>query len=218
MDQAPNSQTLPGALAGLHVIELGHHIAGSYASKLLADLGADVTKVEGPGGDPLRKWGPSDPSDPASASGLFQYLNVNKRGITADLQNASDASRVRELAAHADVLVENFRPGRMEAFGLGPDQLLAPRHGSSTSASRTSGRPDRGAIGWLRISCCRPSRVWRFALANRKVHRRASRGVSPNTSAERLPRQLPWPPRAVPNAPVMATSWTSPCSRRSSAH
>jgi len=105
------------ALDGLRVLELGHQIAAPYCTKLLADLGADVIKIERPGGDPLRSHG--------TASGLFRYLNANKRSALLDLKTGAGSEEARRLAAGADLVVENFRPGALEALGLGPDELRA---------------------------------------------------------------------------------------------
>ena len=114
------------ALGGLRVLELGHHISAPYCGKLLAELGADVIKIEPPSGDPLREWGPfpNDVRDP-EASGLFRYLNANKRGAVLDLAVPRDTERAGELAAGADLVIENFRPGVMERFGLSFDRLRA---------------------------------------------------------------------------------------------
>ena len=109
---------------GLRVLDLGHHVAGPYCTKILADLGADVIKVERPGGDPLRGWGPfpGDRPDP-DAGGLFRYLNANKRSVVLDLATEAGADAARALAADADLVVENFRPGTLESFGLGFEAL-----------------------------------------------------------------------------------------------
>ena len=84
------------SLAGLRVLEIGQHIAVPYCTKLLADLGADVIKIERPGGDPLRQWGPfpGDTPDPEK-SALFHVLNTNKRGVTLDLRDPSDREHFR---------------------------------------------------------------------------------------------------------------------------
>jgi crotonobetainyl-CoA:carnitine CoA-transferase CaiB-like acyl-CoA transferase len=105
-----------GPLAGLHVVEITEEISGPYAAKLFVDLGAEVTKVEPPGGDPLRNWGPfpGGAADP-ERSGLFEYLNAGKR--RAALADA------RELIAQAHLLVENFAPGTLEGWGLDVDTL-----------------------------------------------------------------------------------------------
>ncbi|MDT5186409.1 MAG: hypothetical protein QOI29_4567 [Mycobacterium sp.] len=98
---------MTGPLAGLHVVEIAEEISGPYAAKLLVDLGGEVTKIERPGGDPLRRWGPFPDGVPdPQRCGLFEYLNAGKR--CAALADA------RELIAHAHVLVENFAPGTLE--------------------------------------------------------------------------------------------------------
>ena len=110
------------ALAGLKVIELGQLIAGPFAAKTLADFGADVVKVEPPGsGDPLRKWRLLKDG----TSVWWQIQSRNKRSVAIDLKSAEGQQLVRTLASEADVLVENFRPGSMEQWGLSPDALLA---------------------------------------------------------------------------------------------
>ena len=111
-----------GPLAGLKVVELGQLIAGPFAAKTLADFGADVVKVEPPQtGDPLRQW--RLVKDGTSV--WWQVQSRNKRSIALDLKQPDAQAVVRALAAEADVLVENFRPGAMEGWGLGPDALLA---------------------------------------------------------------------------------------------
>ncbi|MGZ5179204.1 MAG: CaiB/BaiF CoA transferase family protein [Ramlibacter sp.] len=116
-------ETLPqGPLAGLKVLELGQLIAGPFAAKTLADFGADVIKVEPPaGGDPLRKWRLLKDG----TSVWWQVQSRNKRSVALDLKDPAAQDVVRRLAGEADVLIENFRPGAMEGWGLGPDALLA---------------------------------------------------------------------------------------------
>ncbi len=110
-----------GPLAGLRVLELGQLIAGPFAAKTLADFGADVIKIEPPGsGDPLRKWRLLRDG----TSVWWQVQSRNKRSVALDLKNADDAAVVRALALQADVLVENFRPGALEGFGLAPQDLM----------------------------------------------------------------------------------------------
>lgn len=112
------------ALRDLRVVEIGDDIACAYATKLLADLGADVVKIEPPSGDPLRRWGPfKDGRKDPEASGLARYLTTNKRSVVVDLDVARGSDRVRALLSGADVLVESGRPGRLEAAGLGPEVL-----------------------------------------------------------------------------------------------
>ena len=110
-----------GPLAGLKVIELGQLIAGPFAAKTLADFGADVIKVEPPGaGDPLRKWRLLKDG----TSVWWQVQSRNKRSLALDLKQPDAQDIVRQLASDADVLIENFRPGAMEGWGLGPEVLL----------------------------------------------------------------------------------------------
>ncbi|MBP6763848.1 MAG: CoA transferase [Rubrivivax sp.] len=118
-----SAQTTPrGPLCGLKVLELGQLIAGPFAAKTLADFGADVIKVEPPGsGDPLRQWRLVQDG----TSVWWQVQSRNKRSVVLDLKSADDVAVVRLLAAQADVLIENFRPGAMEAYGLDPQALLA---------------------------------------------------------------------------------------------
>ena len=112
----------PLALCNLRVIELGQLIAGPFAAKTLADFGADVIKIEPPNsGDPLRKWRLLKDG----TSVWWQIQSRNKRSIALDLKQTEAQDIVRQLVKDADVLIENFRPGAMEGWGLGPDELLA---------------------------------------------------------------------------------------------
>jgi len=109
-----------GALDGLRVIELGEQVSAPYCAKLFADFGADVIKVERPGtGDVTRAWGPfpHDEPDPEK-SGLFFFLNTNKRGATLDVRTARGREVFLDLLRDADVLIENQRPAEMRAWGL----------------------------------------------------------------------------------------------------
>ncbi|MFI7633082.1 CaiB/BaiF CoA transferase family protein [Nonomuraea sp. NPDC049400] len=111
---------MTGALSGLVVADFSRVLAGPYATMLLADLGAEVVKVERPGtGDDTRAWGP--PYAAGGAATYFLGVNRNKRSIALDLR--ADAEVARALAARADVLVENFRPGTMDRLGLGYAEL-----------------------------------------------------------------------------------------------
>ncbi|MDB5868660.1 MAG: Formyl-CoA transferase [Polaromonas sp.] len=111
----------PGPLAGLKVLELGQLIAGPFAAKTLADFGADIIKIESPGaGDPLRRWRLLKDG----TSVWWQVQSRNKRSVALDLKSPQAQAIVRLLAVDADVLIENFRPGAMEGWGLGPDALL----------------------------------------------------------------------------------------------
>jgi formyl-CoA transferase len=118
----PKNTPKLGPLQGLKVIELGQLIAGPFAAKTLADFGAEVIKVEPPGaGDPLRKWRLLKDG----TSVWWQIQSRNKRSVALDLKEPEAQDIVRQLAQDADVLIENFRPGAMEAWGLGPDALQA---------------------------------------------------------------------------------------------
>jgi crotonobetainyl-CoA:carnitine CoA-transferase CaiB-like acyl-CoA transferase len=114
-----------GALSGLSVLELGSMIAAPYCAKLLADLGAEVVKVEPPGlGDPARRRGPFPGDVPhLERSALFLYLNTSKRGITLDLESETGRRIFRELSSGADLLIEDRPPGELERAGLGHGRL-----------------------------------------------------------------------------------------------
>jgi len=116
------SNTSNMALQGLKVIEMGQLIAGPFASKLLGEFGADVIKIEPPGvGDPLRKW-----RKIKDGTSLWWHVQSrNKRSLTLDLKQAEAQDIVRQLVAEADVLVENFRPGTLEGWGLSYEALKA---------------------------------------------------------------------------------------------
>ena len=157
----------PAALAGLKVLELGQLIAGPFAAKTLADFGAEVIKIEPPGtGDPLRKWRLLK----NGTSVWWQVQSSNKRSLALDLRTPEGQDVVRKLALEADVLVENFRPGAMEGWNLGPDELLAAN--PKLIVLRISGygqtgpycnRPGFGvvaeAMGGLRHLTAEPGRV-----------------------------------------------------------
>jgi succinate--hydroxymethylglutarate CoA-transferase len=108
-------------LEGVRVVELAHVAAGPFAGMLLADLGADVVKVEPPAGDQMRGWPPFavDAGSGERFSHNFASVNRNKRSVVADLKDPDDLARVRELVAVADVVVENYRPGVLDRLGLG---------------------------------------------------------------------------------------------------
>ena len=108
------------ALSDMKVLDLTHHIAGPYATKLLADYGADVIKIEKPGeGDPTRHMGPFPGDVPhREKSGLFLHLNTNKRSVTLDLKSDPGRKTFLDLARNADLVVESFRPGIMASLGL----------------------------------------------------------------------------------------------------
>ncbi len=106
-----------GALAGLKVVDLARVLGGPYCTMILADHGADVIKVEPPQGDETRDWGP--PFDAAHDASYFQGVNRNKRGLALDISKPAGRAVVLRLLEGADVLVENFKTGSMERWGLG---------------------------------------------------------------------------------------------------
>ena len=132
-----------GALDSLRVIDLSRVLAGPYCAMILADYGADVIKIEQPGGgDPTRQWGPPWFGDAGDLSGVgtpdrsgrgesayYLTANRNKRGMTLDLKTAEGRDIARRLIATADVVIENFMPGTMAGFGLDYDTLAAAQPG-----------------------------------------------------------------------------------------
>lgn len=114
-----------GPLAGLKVLEFGQIAAGPFAGSLLADLGADVVKVERPdGGDDMRRWPPIVPGESGEGySENFASVNRNKRSIAIDLKDATQLARLKRLCRRVDVIVENFRGGVLERLGLGHGEL-----------------------------------------------------------------------------------------------
>ena len=114
------SHVSPSALAGLKVVELGQLIAGPFAAKTLADFGADVIKIEPPGqGDPLRQWRMLH----NGTSVWWQVQSRNKKSVVLDLRLADDRELAKALIAEADVVIENFKPGVLEAWGMGYEEL-----------------------------------------------------------------------------------------------
>ena len=114
---------MPLPLEGLRVIEIAQNLAGPFAAEILAHLGADVVKVERPeGGDDARGWGPPFWR---GISPAYLAMNANKRGITVDLKDPQDVAWLANYVARADVLIQNLRPGVVEALGFGADALMA---------------------------------------------------------------------------------------------
>lgn len=120
-DHADGPGRSAGPLADLKVIDVATVVAGPGCARYLADFGADVVKVERPGGDTVRDLGWKDPRDGLSL--WFKIVNRNKRIVELDLKDPEDLAVMRRLCDDADVLVENFRPGTLERLGLGPDEL-----------------------------------------------------------------------------------------------
>jgi crotonobetainyl-CoA:carnitine CoA-transferase CaiB-like acyl-CoA transferase len=127
----------PGALAGLRVVELGQLLAGPFCGQLLGDMGAEVIKVEPPGkGDPMRVWGQG------AEKVQWEVIGRNKRSVTCNLRVPEGQAVARRLILAADVLVENFKPGTLEKWGLDPDGLL--REKPSLIVARMSGYGQTG--------------------------------------------------------------------------
>ena len=114
---------MPGPLAGLRVIDLTQVLSGPFCTMLLADLGADAVKVEPPSGDIARGWGPAVSGSPGAYGGYFASVNRNKRSSCLDLKQPAGRQALRDLLVDADVLVENFRAGVMDRFGLSYETL-----------------------------------------------------------------------------------------------
>ena len=118
---------MASALAKLKILDFSRVLAGPFATMLLADLGAEVTKIEPPEGDETRQWGP--PYDSAGDATYFQAVNRNKRSRVLDLTDPADLDHAQALARETDVLVENFRPGVTERFGLHYEAVRAENPG-----------------------------------------------------------------------------------------
>ncbi|AHG63718.1 CaiB/BaiF CoA transferase family protein [Advenella mimigardefordensis] len=112
--------TTPASLTGIRVVDLTRVLGGPYCTQILADHGAEVLKIEPPAGDETRGWGPPFIGDTAA---YFMGVNRNKKGLVADLSTQSGQLFLRELLSQADVLIENFKPGTLEKWGLGKDAL-----------------------------------------------------------------------------------------------
>ena len=142
---------MAGALAGIRVIEAASYVTGPFASQLLADMGAEIVKIEEPKrGDPFRGWGERN------YAATFCSLNRNKRSVTLDLRAAEGRNIAFKLASSADVLIQNFRPGVMEKRGLGYDDLKQAN--PKLVYCSISGFGPRGLIGICRgtIPSARP--------------------------------------------------------------
>ncbi len=145
----PFGIAMTGALSDIRVIELGQLLAGPFCGQLLGDMGADVIKVEPPGaGDPMRLWGLGDDKV------QWEVIARNKRSVSANLRVPEGQALVRALAANADVLIENFKPGTMEKWRLGPDalhainpRLIIARMSGYGQTGPYSGRAGFGGIG-----------------------------------------------------------------------
>ena len=139
------TQTTPGALAGLRVIDLSRVLGGPFCTQMLADHGAQVIKVEPPQGDETRDWGPPFLDGAAS---YFLGVNRNKQGVALDLSLPEGRALLLRLLADADVLVENFKPGTLERWGIGYEDFLRERFPRMVHC-RVSGFGADGPLGGL---------------------------------------------------------------------
>src|SRR5204863_711552 len=142
---------MPGPLDGIRVIECSTVLAGPYCTMVLADLGADVIKVEPPEGDVTRTWGPPWMGyGPNRTAAYYLSINRNKRSILLDLKTGHGADVLRRLLAGADVFVENFRPGALDRLGFGDEALARINsrlvHAAVSGYGRTG--PDAGKPGY----------------------------------------------------------------------
>jgi crotonobetainyl-CoA:carnitine CoA-transferase CaiB-like acyl-CoA transferase len=135
-----------GSLDGVRVVDLSHMLSGPYCTMLLSDHGADVVKVEPIAGDGARRFGPFPPGGPNrwGFGGYFQSVNRGKRSVAVDLKQPEGREVVRRLAASADVLIENFRPGVMDRLGLSYEALREENPGLVYAAIRGFGDPRTG--------------------------------------------------------------------------
>lgn len=151
----PNSQPqLSGPLAGIKVLDLSRVLAGPWSGQMLGDLGAEVIKVEQPGqGDDTRKWGPPFLSDGSRDSAYYLCANRNKRSVAIDLSKAEGQELVRQLAAQADIVLENFRVGGLAKYGLDYAALKAVKpdliYCSITGFGQTGPEKDKGGYDFL---------------------------------------------------------------------
>ena len=175
-----SDKTGTGALSDLRVIEMGQLLAGPFCGQLLADFGAEVIKVEPPGqGDPMREWGREKPH---GKSLWWPVVARNKKSVEINAREPDGQAIIKDLMAKSDILIENFRPGTMEKWGLGYDVLsnINPR----LVMIRVSGlRADRSLCpeGWLRRH--RRSDGWSAPCRGRSVqssfpHRHIDRGYA----------------------------------------
>ena len=131
-------------LAGIRVADFSRVLAGPYATMMLADFGADVIKIESPTGDDTRAWTP--PIDAQGGSTYFAGVNRNKRSVVCDLATDAGLAEAQRLAASADVVVENFRPGVMARFGLDFETVRSRNPGVVYCSITGFGSGDRKSV------------------------------------------------------------------------
>jgi crotonobetainyl-CoA:carnitine CoA-transferase CaiB-like acyl-CoA transferase len=179
-------------LGGLRVIDLADE-KGLYCTKLLADLGADVIKVERPGGDATRQIGPFWHDEPGPEKSLyFAYLNNSKRGVTLDLEHPDGQQIFMKLIREADILVETFDPGYLDGLGLCYPDLKKLNPALVMPPSPPSGRLGRIATTKALTSSHAP---WAASCT------RPARQTGPQPSV-RAGRRTTWPPPSLPPPPL----------------
>lgn len=151
--------TAPAALAGIRVLDLSRVLAGPWSTQILADLGADVVKVEAPGrGDDTRAWGPpflkgADGQDEIGTSAYYLAANRNKRSIAVDFASSEGAALLRQLATKADIVIENFKVGGLKKYGLDWESLWAVKpnlvYCSVTGFGQTGPYASRGGYDFV---------------------------------------------------------------------
>src|SRR5579864_8087258 len=145
MKQEMNVYAKTGSLSGLRVVDLSRVLGGPYCTQILADHGAEVIKIEPPSGDETRTWGPPFDGDTAA---YFQGVNRNKLGVTLDLTQTGEREKLLQLLQTADVLIENFKVGTLERWGIGYEQALQARFPRLVHC-RVSGFGADGPLGAL---------------------------------------------------------------------
>ena len=134
-------------LSGLRVLEIGHFVAAPFAARILGDLGADIIKIEPPGGDPARQWG-----EQVNGRSLWWSMHGrNKRSVTLNLKHPRARAVVLSLIPHCDAVIENFRPGQLAKLGLAPETLRSVRQdlviAHISGFGQTGPYRDRAAFG-----------------------------------------------------------------------
>ena len=137
-----SSEAASGAMSGLRVIDLTRVLGGPYCTQILADHGADVIKVEPPAGDEVRDWGPPFHEEDAA---YFVGINRNKRSIGLDLASEGGRAVLLKMLETADVLIENFKPGTLEKWGIGNECCARNSRASCIAGSAASAPTARAA-------------------------------------------------------------------------
>src|SRR6266704_3632850 len=173
----------PGPLSGLLVADFSRVLAGPYCTMLLADLGADVIKVESLAGDDTRRWAPPVTSDGVST--YYLSINRNKRSVALDLNDVRDLAAARELARRADIMVENFKPGGLARFGLDYEMVQA-MSGLMSLTGDPAGPPYRAGVAVFDVMAGLHTAIGILAA----LHHRAATGAGQHVQASLLASAL----------------------------